>query len=605
MQTNETDYWWSGWWRFARTATALAADATACQFNIVQNSGTKLRLYLYIRNQTHNPGLGLSVTEFLTGGTSEGLYSTGASGSPPIIPFDSWTHLTFHVSRSSAAGVYELYVNGVLAMRCAGLPTDGECTAAQLQAQPNLSWPATAGIRAEFCGPVTSYDGTGPALRPMHSLNPATSLIKQAHLCDSASDVANSNGKFWTYIGTSTRTLTTYASSGSIPGRKRWVYSGAAATTWNQTLIDSVGTLPYNAKGWAGIVFPMLYVPSGSAQIVIRNASADAVLTLDIASSLLTKSGVTQAPWTAADRYSLMIHMSSSGAMTGTLSNLTQLNTAVNAWSFDLGAWTPSDIGTITVSGVLGASSSEADGVWIYKDIPCPGVDSLSHVMASTVTPNMAMVNHIASALASPIDAVLVPNPAYPNRIWGMAHRPIACVLGRSGQTRAIFQTNVMDQMTYSRGIEYINCDGGSVNDMVSISDEGSQASALSSLQTNLETMCEQTRARDCTVWMTTMVRRPTGGTWSALQIATMDLYSSIIRTVAASKQSSSLHIRLSDPATAIADHPSLFSVPADYTHPTATGDAEIAKQNVVTYSTPAAPGGIDLAFMLLLRMRR
>lgn len=589
MQTNGTDYWVSMWWRFQLTATTLVADLTACQLNIFQNAGTKLRLYLYVRNLTHNPGLGIAAQEFLTGGTAESLFSTGSSGSPPIIAFGQWVHLTLHVSRSTAAGVYEIYCNGILIQRQSALPTDGEVTAAQLQAQPNLSWPATNGIRAEVCGPIISYDGAGPALRPMHSLWPSTALIAQAHTVDMASDVSNSNGKCWTYTGTATRALVVYSAAGSTPARKRWSYTGSGVT-WNQTTIDALGAVPYNERGWATLVFPMLYVPDGSGQIVLRNSGGSAILTLDVTSGQLQKGGVNQAAWDQADRYCLMIHIGSAGSLTGSLYDLTENNTAQNAWSFDLGSWTPAALGTVTVSGTTGTLAAECDGAWLYRWAPVAGVDSLSNVAASTVTPSMSMVNHVSSALAAPADSALVPNAAYPNRVWGMPARPIACVAGRSGQTRALFQTNVLDQLGFARGLEVVNCDGGSVNDLTTVSDVSTQTSKLESLQTLFGTMCDQGFARDWRVWLTTMLRRPTGGTWTTIQIETMDLLSAQIRATAAAKQSANLHLRLSDPANLIADHPAQYTVPADYTHPTATGSGEIAKQMVVGLSTPDAP---------------
>ncbi len=623
LTVNETEYWPAMWWRFARTATPLAADLTAIQFNIFQNAGTRLRTYFYMRNLAHAPGLGMAVQEFLSSwavstaytvgnvrknganryictvagtsaasggptgtgtgfvdgsvtwnfnGTTEGLFSQGSSGSPALVYFDRWVHLQLRITRSAANGIYEWYANGVLVARHYGLPTDGEVTAAQLQAQPNFSWPAIAGIRAEVCGPLTSHDGAGPALRPMHNLWPSTSLIHQAHTVDVASDVGNSNGKCWTYTGTATRTLSQYASSGSNPSRKRWTFSGAAASTWELKSIDAIGTPAYGPAGWYTIVVPMIYLPSGTANIIVRNAADSAdLVTVACVGALLGPS------WDVTDRHCVMIHFGNNGQIKVTLSNLSNPNTAVNAWSFDFPTWTPQDLGKIIYNGVLGASSTECDGAWCYRTAPVAGVDSLSHVMANTaqVIPNMAMVNHVSAALAAPTDAALIPDCAWPNRIYSMAARPIACVLGRAGETRSVFKTNVLDQMTHSRGLEIINIDGGSVNDLAVITDAGTQTAELNALQAEIETMCDQGVARGWIIWMTTMLSRP-AGYFTAIQLASMPLYNARIRSVASAKSAGG-NVYISDVSALIADNPG--QIGGDFIHPTAAGSGEMAKQ--------------------------
>lgn len=594
MPTNESDYWMSTWLRPARTAAALPADQTGVQFQAWSNSGEKLIQYLHIRNTTHLKGLVVQPAEFMTGGdTSEKMYDSGSTGSTPVIYFDRWAHICSHVKRSTAGGILEMYVNGVLIQRITGLNTDGEVTAAQLAATTQFNWPAISGIRMEFCAPITSHDLTGPVLRPKHSLWPSSSNLTQAHGCDVASDTANQNGKCWTYTGTATRTITSYTAGGISPGRRRWIYTGSAAT-WNQTTIDSIGTLPFNSRGWATIALPLLLVRDGSAQVVIRNNAAAAILTLDITGSQIKQGATVLAAWDHADRYALKIHLSSTGSIKGSLYNLTENNSAVNAWSFDLGTWTVGALGTATVSGTNVTLAHECDGLWVMRWSAIIGVDSLTQGDAAALSPAMAAVNGVAFALAPTSDIALVPDSAWTNRIHGMDFHPIVVVTGRAGATRGAMQANVLDQLTHARGIEVINVDGGSVNDIAGITSVGTQTSVLASLKTSIETMLDQGTAREWRIWVTTMIRRPLGGSrpWDALKNASIDLLNTQIRASASAKQSSWQHIKFSDVSTRIADHDALFNIPVDDIHPTVSGYGTIAMNMSLGYSTPGAGNG-------------
>lgn len=588
MQTNETDYWITCWWRFARTSAALPADQTNVQFQAWSNSGAKLINYMYIRNLAHIQGIGVQPALFTSSGTfAEKMHDTGSSGSSAVIPFDRWVFVCVHVRRSSTVGVLEFYVNGVLIQRCRDINTDTEVTAAQLQATTNMNWWAISGIRAEVCGPFRTYDTTGPVLRPMHSLTPATSDAAQVHGVDVADDVSNSNGKCWTYAGTATRAVTSYAVGGVSPNRKRWIYTGAGVT-WAQTLIDQIGALPFNARGWATLALPVVQIRDGTGQLVVRNSGGTAILTLDVISAQLRLGATVLAPWVMADRYCLLVHFSSTGSIKGSLFNLTKNNSAVNAWSFDLGTWTAGAVGTVTVSGANATLAHECEGLWVMRWVPLAGVDSLSQSDANGLAPALATVNNIAAALSPTTDSNLIPDAAYTNRVWGLTFSPIVAVIGRAGATRRVLQQNVLDQLTHARGLDLINFDGGSVNEITSVSSAATQTSVLATLRADVESMCDQALARDCRVWLTTMPRRPYGGVWSPLQIETTDLFSIIIRSIASAKQSTNLHIRLSDTAARIADHSSLFSMPADSTHMNLAGSAEVAKQMVLGLTIPA-----------------
>lgn len=415
--------------------------------------------------------------------------------------------------------------------------------------------------------------------------------LKQWLGCDVATDVANRNGKYWEYAGTAVRTPTNYATSGSNPQRKRDVWSGSVGATWSRSSRDIVGVLPFGPQGWASIALPMVYIPNGTFQLQIQKPDRTAIVTLDVTGGNLQKGGVTQAPWAVGDRLTLQVIFGSTGSLKGVLYNLTQLNISQNTWSFDLGTWTPGAVGFIKVSGVLGASSQEIDGAAVCKWYTVPGVDSLSHTTVSGLTPAMAMVEHVAGALAPPTDASLVPDAAYQNRVYvpaGQARRVHLTVMGRSGQTQASFKSFVTDFLfVHGRGVEIDLMDFASINEFSGISDLASQTAVLDAMETRLGQLCDQARDADCRVRISTGPTRPVGATWTALQSGAGPLWDVRLRRLAAQKQSPKNHIIFSDPAAAIPDHSVLFTA-GDDTHPNAAGDLEIAKQMILTQVIPA-----------------
>jgi hypothetical protein len=421
--------------------------------------------------------------------------------------------------------------------------------------------------------------------------NPAT--LTRWFGCDVATDSTNRNGKCWTFSGTATRTATTYASGGKHPHRKRDVFSGSVGATWSRSLIDCVGTLPFSSFGWASIFLPATYFPDGTGQLVIEDNNRNPILTLDITGGNLKQGSTILAPWTTTQRYALAVHFGQTGSLCGSLYDLTGLQNAQRAWSFSLGSWSPSSIAAINVAGVLGASNQECDGAGVARWLTIAGVDSLSHVAAASVSPNLATVENIAEALAPPYDAALIPDGAYPNRKWmvaGRERRTIMIVSGRAGATLAAFKQHVWDHLDLARGLEIDLMDGPSVNEFVGIFDVTTQSSVLAGLKSNTEAILDEANARDSRVRLSTIVTRPNGGSptnWSTLQTDSMTLHAAQNRASSRAKQSTRGHILFSDPAAAIANHASLFVAGTDDVHPTASGVGEIAKQMILTDTTP------------------
>lgn len=594
MQVNETGAYFRFWLRAARNATALAADGTQILLFNMQN-GVNIRANLYVRNLTSNPGLTLDVVKSLASGAGlEGIASHGGAVSPALVAFDRWFEVCVQVQRSTAGGIFGVYLNRVLIGRHAGMNTDTEIGSAVLVSAHNFFIPGCNGITWQVgCdgNGITVDDAAGPGLRPLHALNPSGTLGPWYGI-DCALDDSNANGKHWSYsVSGATRAATKYAAGGNDTSRRRDVWSGAAASTWQKTLIDQIGAPIYSSRGWCSLTFLMVYIPDGSAQIAIKNASGTNIAVLDIASGALKQGAVTLAPWAQADRYSLTVTFGADGTVCGWIHNLTQLNSAQNAWSFAMAGWTPANFGAVVCSGVLGASSQEIDGFAMSPLVTIACVDSLSHVASATVTPLMAIAEHHAKALALPTDGMLLPDGAQPNRSIGMERKAILVSTGRGGQTRASWQTNVWEWLDQARGLEIYNADGGSINELTAVNSEATRASVVGAVLANIERMCDQAKARDSIVWLTTMLRRPVGVTWTEIQMAARDDINRGILSIARRKQSLRRHIRLSDVAGRIANNEALIDV--DNIHTTTTADVTVARETILGLTTPSPRAGI------------
>jgi hypothetical protein len=568
-----TEYCISFWFRAARTASALPANGTPDTCFVVSSGGTKLRINHNIITTASAPGLCPQLDEFLTGGTTDGISSLGGAGYP-VISFDRWCRVDIYLTKDAAVGVFALYVNGCLLQRASGLPTSGEITLGQLGAEWQIYGGAVSGLRWEICAPIISYDAL-PSIRPLHTLNPSTALVTQCHPVGIINQTA---GGFWNTAGTATATSTEYATSGLNPARKRVVYTGAASATWSQTLIDQVGTLPFNSGGWATLVLPGLLFRGTSAtgQIVVKTTGGAALLTLDVTGGQLKLAAANKIAWTQADRYVVAIHFSSSGSVKVTINDATANNSATNGGSADLGAWTPQAIGVVTISGVLGsdALSQDADGVYVCKEFDAVGVDSLSQDVANALTPSLSIPNHVGATYGQFPESFAIPDAPWRNRPSGQVRRFALFVIGRSGQSRTDLQNNVLANWTHTRGVCVVNIDGGSINDINAIDNStAARDTIVATLAGQIVSMCTLILASTANrVWLTTMIPRVQGSTYTATELQGINLYNIQLRALARSQQVGG-RLRFSDVALAQVGAEAAMFTGGDDTHFNATGD--------------------------------
>jgi hypothetical protein len=579
-----------------RTATTLAADATTCNWMAFSNSGTKLRADWRLRNNANAPGLMVEYTNYTGSGTRTALSATlGGSVAGAGFCFDAWQEIALEVSRNTAGAVARLYHQGVMVVELSGLDTETAINQTNLRGGFTFTLPAIAGIRWELTGDMTTWDAPASDLIvPRWDMDPATSHIAQYHI---AAWTNRPNGGLWDSSGTAAVTPTSYATSGANPFRKRFVVSGSATQTALITTRQKLGAPAYNSSGICTVLFPMVYVPNGSASLEVLTTGGASLIRLDIDSSTIKQGATTLSAWTATSRYAVMIHLSSSGTATYSICDVTIATDAGTKWaSGDLLAWTPQNLGLVNLSSVLGATSQEIDGVALCRWVDVAGVDSLSQTATTGLTPNYSTRNHVVANLSHGVDTMTMPGGNYVGRPFGVEHWCFLVIAGSSGKNRASFRSSVTAPMTKARGVAVLTVDGGSINDVAPATTQPLADSALAAFQSLLRQQCDDLVPNGNRTWLASMSRRETTlyGGLGSIQNVLIDSISSAVNAIALEKQAQS-RITLSNWGPLVPDHRTLFTFGTDETHFNAAGSTTVAEKMFSSYSVASAPtnGGL------------
>lgn len=94
--TTDDDYW-IRLWMYAENDGALPVDGTSWFPHIILDTGTRLRMQGYLRNNGITNGFTMAAFEFQSGGSSSHISNVGGSGGPAVIPFDCWVEIASHV----------------------------------------------------------------------------------------------------------------------------------------------------------------------------------------------------------------------------------------------------------------------------------------------------------------------------------------------------------------------------------------------------------------------------------------------------------------------------------------------------------------------------
>jgi hypothetical protein len=436
------------WFRYVKTGTTTVGNNA--RLLDANGDGTRVILNTWAFDTGVNFGISISTGT----GTSQNLSGQGASANAPYIPFDQWTQVTLDVDLTVGNAAIRFYINGMLVGQATELSTTGTASLAEVVALVLRA----SGCKVQICGPFTSDNNAANTIKPLIRLRDQDTKLTAAMLPMS---FVGSRGCAWTFTSASaTTTRANYSTSGTAnPARTRQVLGGSGPATFESI---PIGALPYNNHGWCTIAFPHLaLLGSGSTmEIAVRNAANDAdLLTLTCDGTNILQGATVLAPFNRTSRYAVLLHLSSDGKASITITNLS-ISGQQYLWSARLANWSPANIGPLQIRvNVASGDAPEIDGAYICRYCDLLGVDSLSHANVIISSPNLAGFNHVALRFPTRLqDIRQVPGSInYDNSDFSQQ----GVVIGRSGQSLKFWWVNVGQYMTHTRAVRVIFLDGG------------------------------------------------------------------------------------------------------------------------------------------------
>lgn len=514
-------YWLRFWVRAIRTASALPAAQSTYGLYVWDGASN----FLTLKFETNGAAaLGWTPARGragLSAGTSSLLMQ--ASGEE-WFGWGDWCELVVHVQRHASAGQFRIFVNGVLASHETGLDTNSTFNWAALGGQSlTLALPAWSGVVWQVCGPLESYSGTDIVVRPQFALNGPAALTNQLHLpCATAQAGALVQGCFGQVSGTGTVTLDTeYLNQIGSPCRRRLIFAGNGnSPVW--TTLNAVGPLPYNEQGWATLAISDLLVPDGTSAIWQINKAGGAALWKFFATSGTlfaaydTGQYANLGLYVTAARHALLLHLNRDGRAAMTLIDLTSSpgqnvgGYQATTHSQPLPAWTPQDIGAMSLTALPSASNIEMGFLAVCRRPTLYTLDSLSSTLHTPGSGNTTPLHNaygIARSFPMQRECQCLPGGFYPLKHLGLERRVLLAPLGRPGLRRLDWTRNVLGPLLNTAGCEVIAFDAGSVNDITGIQ-SGDATVVLAELRGNFDTFLDWAIDRDCAVWIATMLPR-------------------------------------------------------------------------------------------------
>lgn len=595
---SSSDYWIRFWIYPKTSTTTLDADAATFYLNTITSGGTRIRTSVYLRNTTGTTspsttkGMTIFSNEFLTGGATSTLDQVGGSGGQTLIPLNVWSEIVVHMRVDATDGRYGIYVNGVLLTENRAIdttPTGGIATV-DAQGQWTMGLGPLTGVQFRVAGPIESWSGTDITVRPRYELEPSTSYRTKVFGHFDTTSIY-SQGLFFSYGGTATQTLTSYATSGVNPGQRRSVVTGSSTQTATVTTIDALGTLPYNSQGWATVFFSDFYLPGTgtTCDFVIRNAgnTGDVVrLTYD-GTDLKQGSTVLKAAMAKTSRLKLAIHLSSTGSATYSLIDETAATSSTQTYfSGVLTNWTPQVLGVAAYQGVYGDTAFELGSISVHSWLEMDAVDSFTAAAVTALAPAKQGPNHVSGIFTQDAAPNMIPNNWQLRDVWtaaGYGRRGIYAHTGRSGLSRASWTTNVLAGMTYAKGIALWFIDGGSINDVGSGNSAGNVTTVPASMSTNLESAISALTANGNQVILSTMMKREQG-TYTANDNLIIAAFNSEVRRLFLKYRGTGLVYWTNPRVTVGADR--MLQVAGDDVHASAFGDYVQARDMASTLTT-------------------
>lgn len=494
------DYWIRFYVRLSRLSTALPTSTdTDYWLSLNSNNLRWESTYQYLYG-AGGPGRHNRLSEGLSGGTEDSLFDDDGFVYNAL-GVNQWTEFILHIRKSGPAdSAWELYQNGALVSRHTGLDLSGINFASETFA---ISLPTATGVKAQVAAPIETHVGSDITIRPRWELQGKTAEFVKAFL---PTGLDQQKGGHWATTGSWTRDA--YQTSGINPQRYRLSCSAAATLT----SIDELGAAPYNEQGWFTIGLTDIYLPSDStASVVLRDTAGSSLLTVDFSGGQVTQGGINRIPYTAAKRYSLLLHLSAAGEATATLLNLTDdYASTQTCFSAQLSGWNPqAQLGKLHLAITPGGGGTcELGSVGLFRWASLLFSDSMATSYVNSLSPNLATGDHYGGQLPMMRDQNCVPGGGYQQHENGLPRRMIVSTLARSGGTMTTFNTQnlVTGGLKWLRGCRIIGCDGCSINDIAAINSSAPD-SAVDALVRQWDNLLTQVLPYN-KVWVISMLPR-------------------------------------------------------------------------------------------------
>lgn len=584
------DYWVRFWVYPERVMTKpLAVDRSQSLIHNLHDGTDKFRSWLFLANNPSangTPGISVLVSSYM-GGTTSHIDSLAGGNGPGVIPLNAWTELTFHVSLNASDARYGLYINRVLVGEVSGVDTTS-MSIASLRSNWDFGFGNWSGLKFRLSGPIESWSGTDIPMRPLYGLEPSNSY-RTKKFAHHFARTNYSHGLMFTYDGTATMSPTVYASGGINPQRRRIVVSGTVGQTAEIMTIDPVGTLPFNEENWATVFFTDFYLPGTgtTCDFILRNAAdtADVIrLTYD-GNDLKQGSRVLKANLAKSSRWKLALHLHKTGNATYSL-----IDETAGPWSTQtyfsgaLADWVPQMVGKAGFKGVYGDTTFELGAISVHRWLELSAFDSLSTAAILALSPEAQGPSRVGGQFAQQGDQDLIPNMWRRRPDWvarGYGRRGIDANIGRSGLSRASWNTYVGAGLTYARGVILWNIDGGSINDVGSgaanqAAADAKVAALIAELDKTISFVLSPGGGNR--MLLSTMIRREQG-TYNIYDLSVIDQFNTAVR--ARARTYAGL-VYFCDPANEIQPNRSLFSA-GDDVHFNLQGDETVATQMIRT----------------------